>query len=118
MQEHDLVLNLHGEMISTPPSAFTEGGEVESDRGANEAVTVLNAEPKFLPQLFKLHEAFPRLRIILEHVSTREGVEAVKKCGPTVSPFVLEIERTIDRRLLAYAPWLLIISFSNLSKNR
>ena len=46
---------------------------------------VLNAEPTFLPHLFKLHEKFPRLRIVLEHATTRAAVEAVKKCGPTVA---------------------------------
>jgi dihydroorotase len=46
MQEHDLVLNLHGEAPSTPSTAFmnTDG---------KEAVTVLNAEAAFLPTLLK-----------------------------------------------------------------
>lgn len=76
MEKHDLVLNLHGEMISSPPNARTAGP----------AVTVLNAEPLFVPQLHKLHAAFPELRIVLEHVSTRQGLEAVRQCGPTVRP--------------------------------
>ena len=45
-EEHRLVLNLHGEMTGSPPD-----------------VTTLNAEAKFIPQLHKLHQAFPRLRI-------------------------------------------------------
>ncbi|KJA24546.1 hypothetical protein HYPSUDRAFT_38588 [Hypholoma sublateritium FD-334 SS-4] len=69
MQEVDMVLNLHG--------------EVPSD--ANTNIHVLNAEPSFLPHLFKIHEAFPALRIVLEHATTRAAVEAVKKCGPTVA---------------------------------
>ncbi|PPQ99905.1 hypothetical protein CVT24_009586 [Panaeolus cyanescens] len=69
MQEVDMVLNLHG--------------EVPSDANAN--IHVLNAEPTFLPHLFKIHEAFPKLRIVLEHATTRAAVEAVKKCGPTVA---------------------------------
>ncbi|KAF9057406.1 hypothetical protein BJ165DRAFT_1334954 [Panaeolus papilionaceus] len=68
MQEVDMVLNLHG--------------EVPSDADAN--IHVLNAEPTFIPHLFKIHEAFPKLRIVLEHATTRAAVEAVKKCGPTV----------------------------------
>ncbi|KAL6716716.1 dihydroorotase [Lecanora helva] len=68
MEEHDLVLNLHGEMTGSPPD-----------------VTTLNAEAKFVPQLCKLYQRFPFLRIVLEHVSTREGLEAVRKCGPTVA---------------------------------
>ena len=67
MQTHDLVLNLHGEMTFT-----------SSD------VTEANAEAKFVPQLHKLHETFPRLRIVLEHVSSREGLEAVRQCGSNV----------------------------------
>ncbi|KAL8913867.1 MAG: hypothetical protein Q9172_007203 [Xanthocarpia lactea] len=64
MQAHDLVLNLHGE---TP--------EIE----------VLQAEAAFVPTLHRLHAAFPKLRIVLEHVSTAQGVEAVRKCGATVA---------------------------------
>ncbi|KAI4128824.1 MAG: hypothetical protein LQ338_002524 [Usnochroma carphineum] len=63
MQTHDLVLNIHGE---TPD------------------IAVLDAEAAFMPQLHKIHAAFPALRIVLEHVSTREGLEAVRQCGATV----------------------------------
>ena len=77
MEANDLVLNLHGEATSSPPTAFAKAD-------GTAAVTVLNAEPMFLPQLHKLHAAFPKLRIILEHVSTREGLDAVRRCGPTV----------------------------------
>ena len=77
MQTHDLVLNLHGEMMSNESAKMP----TEND---GEMVTVMNAENKFLPQLFKIHAAFPRLRIVLEHVSTRAGVDAVRRCGPTV----------------------------------
>ncbi|KAJ3550185.1 hypothetical protein NMY22_g606 [Coprinellus aureogranulatus] len=68
MEEVGMVLNLHG--------------EVPSDPEAN--VHVLNAEVQFLPHLFKIHQAFPKLRIVLEHATTRAAIEAVKKCGPTV----------------------------------
>jgi len=50
MQEHDLVLNLHGEL----PGSHGED------------ITVLNAEEAFLPTLHKLHARYPRLRIVLE----------------------------------------------------
>lgn len=53
MQEHDLVLNLHGEVPST--SARDVGTAADGD-----VVTILNAEPKFLPTLRKLHADFPR----------------------------------------------------------
>lgn len=77
METHGLVLNIHGEMQSSRPEEFADNPD--------EAVTVMNAEEQFLPSLFKVHETFPRLRIVLEHVSTKRGVEAVLQCGPMVS---------------------------------
>ena len=86
MEQEDLVLNLHGEI---PSDADT----VRQDRGivgvrlltSVQNVCVLNAEPAFLPHLRKIHERFPKLRIVLEHATTRAAVEAVKECGPTVA---------------------------------
>ncbi|KAI0759928.1 Dihydroorotase [Irpex lacteus] len=69
MQEEDMVLNLHGEV---PSSAETN-------------TCVLNAEPTFLPHLRKLHASFPKLRIVLEHATTRAAVECVKSLGDTVA---------------------------------
>ncbi|KAM6503261.1 dihydroorotase [Amanita muscaria] len=69
MQEVGMVLNLHGEIPSDPATN----------------TCVLNAENHFLPHLFKLHADFPRLRIVLEHATTRAAVDAVKSCGPTVA---------------------------------
>ncbi|KAL8956062.1 MAG: hypothetical protein Q9183_006431 [Haloplaca sp. 2 TL-2023] len=63
MQANNLVLNLHGE---------------------SPGISVLEAEAAFMPTLFKLHDQFPRLRIVLEHVSTQKGVDAVWRCGETV----------------------------------
>ncbi|NNM53832.1 MAG: dihydroorotase [Spirochaetales bacterium] len=60
MQELDLVLCLHGE----DPGAFTFDREVV-----------------FLKDFRALRQAFPRLRIILEHISTREGLETVREAG-------------------------------------
>ncbi|KAJ6539067.1 Dihydroorotase [Mycena capillaripes] len=69
MQRVDMVLNLHGEVPSDPTTN----------------THILNAEPQFLPHLHSLHKAFPRLRIVLEHATTRAAVSAVKECGPTVA---------------------------------
>ena len=66
-----MVLNLHGEV----PSSSAPGSNT----------CVLNAEPHFLPHLRKLHAAFPRLRIVLEHATTRAAVECVKELGETVA---------------------------------
>ncbi|KAJ7507489.1 hypothetical protein B0H11DRAFT_1967337 [Mycena galericulata] len=69
MQRVDMVLNLHGEVPSDPTTN----------------THVLNAEPHFLPHLHSLHKTFPKLRIVLEHATTRAAISAVKACGPTVA---------------------------------
>jgi len=48
-------------------------------------IHVINAEPTFLPHLRKLYAQFPRLRIVLEHATTRAAVETVKSLGATVA---------------------------------
>lgn len=79
MEKQDMILNLHGEVPSTPSHAHTS-----SNKDAT-AITILNAEPAFLPTFKSLHERFPKLRIILEHCSTAAALAAVQACGPTVS---------------------------------
>ncbi|WFD30173.1 dihydroorotase [Malassezia sp. CBS 17886] len=69
MEEAGMVLNLHGEVPS------------DADAG----VCVLNAEEHFLKHLEKIHRQFPRLRIVLEHTTTRAAVECVRRCGDTVA---------------------------------
>jgi dihydroorotase len=61
MEELELVLCLHGEH----PDAFS-----------------LDREAAFLEGLASLRKAFPRLRIVLEHVSTAAGIDAVLAAGP------------------------------------
>ncbi|KAF4657890.1 hypothetical protein FOL47_008253 [Perkinsus chesapeaki] len=63
MQELGLSLHLHGEV----PGA-----------------SVMEAEEMFLDQLHKLHKTYPKLKIVLEHCSTKAAVEAVKACGDNV----------------------------------
>jgi dihydroorotase len=48
MEQHDLVLRLHGEWPGSPPSDD------------------ISLEQAFLPALKKLHEKSPRLRFVLE----------------------------------------------------
>ncbi|KAF2028720.1 Dihydroorotase [Setomelanomma holmii] len=79
MEKQNMLLNLHGEVPSTPAHAHTS-----STKDSN-AITVLNAEPAFLPTFKSLHERFPKLRIILEHCSTAAALETVRACGPTVA---------------------------------
>ncbi|TPX34552.1 dihydroorotase [Synchytrium microbalum] len=68
MEEVGMILNLHGEV----PSDDAKG------------ICVLNAEEMFLEHLKQLHHDFPRLRIVLEHATTRAAVEMVKSLGDTV----------------------------------
>jgi dihydroorotase len=64
MERRNLVLCIHGE----DPDAF-----------------VLDRETAFLPVLRDIRENFPDLRIVLEHISTREGLEAVRELGPNTA---------------------------------
>ncbi|EGE08803.1 dihydroorotase [Trichophyton equinum CBS 127.97] len=81
MQEHDMVLNLHGEVPD---------------------VDVMNAEEAFLPTLKGINERFPKLRIVLEHCTTSAAVETVRSCGPTVAATItahhlyLTVDDTVD----------------------
>lgn len=82
MEKQNLVLNVHG--------------EVPSDHSKN--ICIWNAEEKFLTHLEKLHRDFPRLRIVLEHVTTAAAVEKVKELGPTVAATITihHLELTVD----------------------
>jgi dihydroorotase len=67
MQEHDLPLLVHGE-VATP------------------GVDVFDRERVFLGTVLAgITRRFPRLRIVLEHVTTREAVEFVLECGPRIA---------------------------------
>ncbi|UZJ52390.1 hypothetical protein CBS101457_001710 [Exobasidium rhododendri] len=68
MERQDMVLNLHGEVPSSE----------------EHNITILTAEAAFLKHLLSIHKNFPRLRIVLEHATTKASVEAVKACGDTV----------------------------------
>ncbi|PVU98653.1 hypothetical protein BB559_001382 [Furculomyces boomerangus] len=69
MEEVDMVLNLHGEC----PNNHAEN------------VCVLNAEEKFLDTLVYLNKKFPKLRIVLEHATTKAAVDIVKQLSSTVA---------------------------------
>ncbi|MBD3251855.1 dihydroorotase [Candidatus Uhrbacteria bacterium] len=63
MQEHGFVLCIHAEDPDAP---------------------VLQREQRFLPIVYELVRAFPRLKIVIEHVSTAEGVAFVLDMPVTV----------------------------------
>lgn len=66
MQDIGMLLLIHGEL----------------DRGRT---LVTKREEVFLPTLFKLADEFPKLKIVLEHVSTRAAVESVLQLGKNVA---------------------------------
>lgn len=68
MEEESIVLNLHGEVPSSPA----------------DGVTVMNAESRFLPTLQSLVAKYPKLKIVLEHCTTADAVTAVRSFGGNV----------------------------------
>lgn len=69
MESAGLVLSLHGEVPSDP------------DRGTS----ILDAEARFLCHLEQLHRDFPKLRIVLEHITTAAACACVERLGDTVA---------------------------------
>jgi dihydroorotase len=61
--------------------AMEDAGLVLSIHGEDPAAPVLDRERAFLPVVRDLLSAYPRLRIVLEHLSTRESAEFVA-AGP------------------------------------
>jgi dihydroorotase len=82
MEKQNLILNIHG--------------EVPSNHSQN--ICVMNAEEKFLVHLEKIHKNFPKLRIVLEHVTTEAAVQKVKELGKTVAATITahHLELTVD----------------------
>lgn len=87
MQEVDMVLNLHGEVPSDAATVSSALALLQFILSmiSFKNICVINAEPAFLPHLRSLHAKFPRLRIVLEHATTRAAVECVKSLGDTVA---------------------------------
>jgi dihydroorotase len=88
MEEEGMVLNLHGEVPSDPRTVgeifkvpFSSNPEPISPQNT----CVLNAERHFLKHLVRLHADFPKLRIVLEHATTKEAIAIVRNLGPTVA---------------------------------
>jgi dihydroorotase len=82
MAENGLPLLIHGEVPSNP----------QLD------ICVMNAEQRFLPELQRIHRRFPRLKIVLEHLSSAAAVECVKSLGDTVAATITahHLELTVD----------------------
>lgn len=79
MEEVDLPLLIHGEVTDT-------------------AVDIFDREAVFIEKtLIPLTQKFPRLRIVLEHITTREAVEFVKSTPPTVAATITAHHLWINR---------------------
>lgn len=69
MQEQDIVLSLHGEV----PGVF-----------------VLDAEAAFLSALKDIVANFPKLRVVMEHITTAAAAEAVSQMGDQVAATITD----------------------------
>ncbi len=82
MQELGMPLLVHGEV-------------------ADPEVDVFDRERIFIERvLAPLTERFPRLRVVLEHVTTREGVEFVRSAAPSVAATITAHHLLINRNAM------------------
>jgi len=82
MQEIDMPLLVHGEVVDP-------------------RVDIFDREAVFIDQtLGPLVERYPELRIVLEHVTTREGVEFVTEQGSRVAATITPHHLTINRNAI------------------
>ena len=82
MQEHDLPLLMHGEV--TDPS-----------------VDIFDREHVFIAeQLEPTVRAFPNLRIVLEHITTKDAVEFVEQASPRVAATITAHHLLLNRNSL------------------
>jgi len=82
MEKHDLPLLLHGEVI-------------DSD------VDVFDREAVFIERhLVPLARAFPKLRMVLEHVTTREGVAFVEQAGSNIAATITAHHLLLNRNAM------------------
>ncbi len=82
LEAHDLPLLVHGE--STDP-----------------AVDVFDRESIFIDRvLIPVRERFPLLRIVFEHVTTREAVDFVRSAGPRVAATITPQHLLLNRNAL------------------
>lgn len=77
MAETDMVLCVHGETLNS---------KIFGDETRGGRVGVLRREAVFMQETAEwLVKNFPRLKIVFEHITTREAVEFVKRAPPNVA---------------------------------
>lgn len=82
MQEVDLPLLIHGEVVDT-------------------TVDIFDREAAFIErELHPLVQRFPNLRIVLEHVTTCDGVDFVRESGPRVAATITPHHLLVNRNAM------------------
>jgi len=82
LEKHDLPLLLHGEVTDAD-------------------VDVFDREAVFIERhLVLLARAFPKLRMVLEHVTTREGVAFVEQAGPNIAATITAHHLLLNRNAM------------------
>lgn len=72
-------------------SAMEDSGMVLCLHGEEPSVPVLDREEAFLPVFREIRQAFPRLKMVLEHVSTAAGIRTVSESeGPTAATITVQ----------------------------
>jgi dihydroorotase len=100
MEKHDLPLLLHGEATNAPSLArgprLGPIGEV-----ADGEIDVFDREHVFIERhLAPLAREFPGLRMVLEHVTTREAVAFVSEAGPAVAATITAHHLLLNRNAM------------------
>lgn len=78
--------------------AMQDAGVVLSVHGEDPSVTSFEREAAFLPKIDEITSKFPRLRIVLEHISTRQSLEFLEQAPDNIAATVTvqHIANTID----------------------
>lgn len=82
MEKLDIPLLIHGEVV-------------------DQTVDIFDREKQFIDRhLLKLHKQFPALRIVFEHITTRNAVEFVKSTGPVIAATITPQHLLMNRNAL------------------
>lgn len=82
MQEHDLVLQVHGEATAVD-------------------VDVFDREKRFIDDsLARIHQHFPQLRIVFEHITTRDAIDFVRDGNANLAATITAHHLLINRNAL------------------
>jgi len=77
--------------------AFLGHWELNADPDTGRSILEINREERAIPFLRKVIEQFPNLRIMVEHITTKEMVELVREAGPNVGATITAHHLRITR---------------------